>query len=132
MLQAVVTRKYSLSALHSLANPALSDAENYRIFGPCFRLHGHEYLIEVTVAGPISAESGLVISREVFDRIVEEHLIEPLANRYLNDRFPITTGESLALEFFAILSPHFSRPLRLQEVMVQETPKNLFSVVGGW
>ena len=46
-----LTRSYHFSAGHRLASPALSDAENARVYGPCYRQHGHNYRIEVTVEG---------------------------------------------------------------------------------
>ena len=46
-----LTRTYHFSAGHRLENAGLGDEENARIYGPCHRQHGHNYLLEVTVAG---------------------------------------------------------------------------------
>jgi 6-pyruvoyltetrahydropterin/6-carboxytetrahydropterin synthase len=125
-VNAVLSRRYALSALHSLANPSLSDEENERIFGACFRLHGHDYQVEVSVSGPVDPHSGMVLPRDEFDRVVRNRLIEPLTATLLNDHFDSTTGESLCVEFFSRLQNEFPPPVRLVRLVVQETAKNRF------
>lgn len=129
MIPVTLTRRYRLSALHSLENPSLSEATNRTIFGSCFRLHGHDYLIEVTVSASPDPDSGLVIQRDKLDEIVEKELIEPLRGHNLNDFFTQTTGEALAVEFFNRLEPYFSLICKLVRVRIRETPRNLFEVV---
>ena len=50
-----LTRRYRFSAAHRLHSDALSDEENYRVYGKCNSLygHGHNYVLEITVAGPV-------------------------------------------------------------------------------
>ena len=47
----LVSRRESFNAAHQLRDPALSDEENQRLFGKCANLHGHNYVLEVAVAG---------------------------------------------------------------------------------
>lgn len=125
-VNSVLSRRYPLSALHSLANPSLSDEENERIYGACFRLHGHDYQVEVSVSGPLDPNSGMILPRDEFDRIVRNRLIEPLTATHLNDHFDSTTGESLCMEFFSRLQDAFPHPVRLARLALQETAKNRF------
>jgi len=46
-----LTRVYHFSAGHRLFDPALSDEANEALYGACWRPHGHNYYLEVTVAG---------------------------------------------------------------------------------
>ena len=48
-----LTRRYSFSASHRLHTGVLSDAENESLFGKCNNPfgHGHNYVLEVSVAG---------------------------------------------------------------------------------
>jgi len=48
-----LTRKIEFAASHVYHNPTLSPSENKRIFGKCNNPHGHghNYRLEVTVAG---------------------------------------------------------------------------------
>ena len=66
-----VTRAYHFSAAHQLANPALSDEENARIYGQCFRQHGHNYGLEVTVAGALDPATGMSVDLSVVDAAVK-------------------------------------------------------------
>ena len=48
----LVGRRESFNAAHQLSDPGLSDEENQRLFGKCANLLGHNYVLEVVVAGP--------------------------------------------------------------------------------
>lgn len=124
----LLTRRYALPALHALGNAELSSKENEEVFGPCSRLHGHDYQIEITLRGPVDPDSGLVCNRDSFDRMVQENLIAPLSGTNLSDRFPVTTGEALAIEFYRIILLLVPAPLELCQVRVYETAKNSFVV----
>ncbi len=65
-----VTRRAEFSATHFYLNPDLSPEENRRVFGKCNnpRGHGHNYALEVTVAGHIDPSTGMVGGPGVLDR----------------------------------------------------------------
>ena len=67
-----LTRRYRFPAAHVLSHPDLSQDENERIYGKCANPagHGHDYGLEITVAGPIDPESGRIIDRDVLDALV--------------------------------------------------------------
>ena len=69
-----LTRRYSLAAAHILAQPSFSPAENERIFGKCANPagHGHDYGFEVSVTGPVDAETGQIMAPGLLDEIFEE------------------------------------------------------------
>src|SRR3990167_8297035 len=60
-----LTRVYHASAAHRLAHPALSDAANASVYGACARPHGHNYYIEVTVAGRPDPVTGMAVDLDV-------------------------------------------------------------------
>lgn len=124
--RAYLTKQVSISAQHELKSPALSEEENRRNFGKCFRLHGHDYKIEVTVEGFIDKDSGLICDRDFFDNILEKEVVSRFDKTNLNDFFPSTTGEALAKEFYQLLVEKL-KPLKLVQVGVHETPKNFFT-----
>jgi len=121
-----LTRSYRLPALHALSGPELSDSQACSIFGPCSRLHGHDYRIEVTLSGTLDPATGMLIRRDEFDQRVSTALIDRLRGENLNEHFTFTTGEALAVEFCRILSGVFPSPVRLTRVRVHETAKNSF------
>ena len=57
----LVGRRESFNAAHQLCDPGLSDDENRRLFGKCANLHGHNYVLEVVVAGEIDQATGYVL-----------------------------------------------------------------------
>ena len=128
-----LTRVYHFSAAHCLAHPALSAADNAALYGPCARPHGHNYYLEVTVAGVPDAVTGFAADLERLDRTVAHSLLEQVDHHQLEDAPAltgvITTGEGLAQAFWRTLSEALPAG-ELQKVVVQETAKNRFEYRG--
>ena len=81
-----VTRRATFSASHRLHNPELSDEENTRLFGKCNNPngHGHNYTLEVVVAGEINPYTGYVIDLKELKEIIIEHVIKKVDHKNLN------------------------------------------------
>lgn len=124
----LLSKRYQLPALHQLQSEHYSEEMNLRTFGPCSRLHGHNYELEVTISGEVDPHSGLLINRDELDRIVKSRCIDPFIGQNLSDHFPLTTGEALVIEFFALLAPHLPPGLSLSRLTINETAKNSFTV----
>jgi 6-pyruvoyltetrahydropterin/6-carboxytetrahydropterin synthase len=128
-----VTRVYHFSAAHRLANTALSDAENAALYGPCHRPHGHNYYVEVTVAGTPDPVTGMAVDLERLDGTVARALLDEVDHHRLEDAEAlagvITTGEGLARAFWRILTAALPAA-DLRAVTVQETAKNRFTYRG--
>jgi 6-pyruvoyltetrahydropterin/6-carboxytetrahydropterin synthase len=128
-----LTRVYHFSAAHCLANPALTASDNAALYGPCARPHGHNYYLEVTVAGVPDADTGMAVDLEALDRTVTRSLLDQVDHHRLEDAPAlagvITTGEGLARAFWRTL--HAELPAgQLRRVVVQETAKNRFEYRG--
>ncbi len=65
----LLTRKAEFSAAHFYWNPDWSEEENARVFGKCANRqgHGHNYTLEVTVAGEIDPVTGFVVDLEAVE-----------------------------------------------------------------
>ena len=129
-----LTRSYHFSAGHRLASPALSDAENARVYGPCYRQHGHNYRIEVTLAGRVDPETGMAADLALLDTAVKRVILERVDHHDLSGTVPaldgvITTGENLARAFWQWLEPALP-PGSLTRVAVIETDNNAFEYRG--
>ena len=128
-------RRESFSAAHQLYDPDLSDDENQRLFGKCVNLHGHNYVVEVVVAGEIDQASGYVLDLKLLSDIITTHVIHDVDHRNLNTDVPwlkgrVPTTENLADAFWERLRPELPDGL-LRSVRVWETDKNWAEVVGG-
>jgi 6-pyruvoyltetrahydropterin/6-carboxytetrahydropterin synthase len=132
-----LTRCYEFSASHRLHSGTLSEEENQRIYGKCNNAwgHGHNYRLEVTVSGPVSVATGMVVNIVDLDRIVKEEILDPFDHKNLNldvahFREVVPTSENLLLEIAARLCGRWSHealaPAKLEKLRLQETGKNFF------
>jgi 6-pyruvoyltetrahydropterin/6-carboxytetrahydropterin synthase len=133
-LETHFARAYSFSAAHRLHAPALSDAENRSVYGKCNNPngHGHNYTLEVRVAGPIDPATGMVIDLVQMDATVRR-VIDQLDHRHLDREihaFATTpsTAENLLLYFWEALAPRFEG--RLAHLKLWETRRNSFEYSG--
>lgn len=124
-----LTQQFEFSAAHRLHCPKLSDEENRSLFGKCNNPsgHGHNYVVEVTVAGQPDPKTGEIISLHRLEKIVEDRLIRVMDHKHLNEDLPAfaevnPTVENITREAWQLLEGHFA-PARLTNVRVYETPK---------
>jgi 6-pyruvoyltetrahydropterin/6-carboxytetrahydropterin synthase len=110
-----VTRRVEFSASHYYHNPDLTPEENRRIFGKCNNPHGHghNYLLEVTVAGEVDPTTGMVMDLKELKRLVEEEVLRLMDHRFLNKEVPafatkIPTTENIAVEIWNLIAPKLS------------------------
>lgn len=105
MPQLSLTRRVRFSAAHRYRRPEWDDATNARVFGACANphFHGHSYVCDVTVAGPLDPATGFVVDLGVLDSILRTEVRERYDHRNLNLELPefadgarIPTGEELA------------------------------------
>jgi 6-pyruvoyltetrahydropterin/6-carboxytetrahydropterin synthase len=128
-----ITRVYHFSAAHQLASAGLSAADNAALYGACHRPHGHNYYLEVTVAGTPDARTGMAVDLEALDGHVQRTVLDHVDHVKLEDAPAlagvITTGESLARAFWRALAPGLPTG-RLSRITVVETAKNRFEYRG--
>jgi 6-pyruvoyltetrahydropterin/6-carboxytetrahydropterin synthase len=130
-----VTRRYRFPAAHVLRSDAFSDAENRRIYGKCANPtgHGHDYGLEVTVAGPIDARTGFVFPIERLDALVHERVLDRLSHRLLNDdawfAVAVPTAENIAIAIERALREPVAAEstARVVRVRLLETRRNYFA-----
>ncbi len=125
-----VTRQVHFNAAHRLHNPTKSARWNEETYGLCNnpRWHGHNYVLEVTVAGEPDPDSGYVIDLGVLKSVLEERIVKACDHRNLNEEVPFLRGlipstENLVIAFWNELEP-LLQPARLHSVKLYETPRN--------
>jgi 6-pyruvoyltetrahydropterin/6-carboxytetrahydropterin synthase len=128
-----LTRVYHFSAGHRLDNPSLSPEANAALYGQCSRPHGHNYYLEVTVAGRPDPVTGMAIDLERIDGAVRGRVLDHVDHRTLEEvpalAGVVTTGEGLARAFWRLLTPAIPAGA-LRRVTVVETAKNRFQYEG--
>ncbi len=123
-----ITTKYELAASHRLYNAAWDDDRNRDMFGKCAHPagHGHNYTLEVTVAGEPQADTGFVTAIEAVNDLVQRQIVERFDHKNLNTDCPdfrdlIPTVENMARVFWDLLVGRFG-PAQLTRIAVWETP----------
>src|SRR5580692_1347129 len=125
-----VTRRAQFSAAHRLFNPDFTDEENERIFDKCNNLngHGHNYTLEVTIAGSADPMTGYVVDLKELSRIIDDEIIAYVDHKHLNYDVAflqgiIPTAENIAIAFWKILEQKIPAG-KLARVKVSESENN--------
>lgn len=134
-LKVVFGRRYRFAASHRLHTEKLSAEENSRVFGKCNNPHGHghNYVVEVHVSGPVDAATGMIANLTDLDKFVERQVIEAFDHKSLNEdvaefRTTVPTTENLCKEIYRRLKD-FSLA-KLERVRIDETSNNTFEYAG--
>jgi 6-pyruvoyltetrahydropterin/6-carboxytetrahydropterin synthase len=133
-----LTRRYRFSAAHRLHTPALSAAENLAVYGKCNNPygHGHDYLLEVTLAGSVDPSRGRLVPLMDLDGFVQRVILDAFDRRNLNVEIPelatlVPTTENLALVIAnrlreAWVTEFPGQPAALEKIRIHETRNNIF------
>lgn len=131
-----VTRKAHFSAAHRLYNPTFSPERNDAVFDKCNnpRGHGHNYTIEVTVAGIPDPLTGYVIDLKKLAALIDEFILERVDHKHLNYDVPelrgiIPTAENIAIVFWRLLAPRIEAG-KLFSLRVFESDNNFVEYKG--
>ena len=135
-----LTRRYRFSASHRLHAPSLDARLNRELYGKCNNPHGHghDYTLEVVVAGQPMGATGRLIALGRLDGLVESSILKTLDRRDLNSEVQefatlVPTTENLAAVVAARLAAAWPGAFagsgaRLEKVRIHETKKNIFEV----
>jgi 6-pyruvoyltetrahydropterin/6-carboxytetrahydropterin synthase len=130
-----LTRRYRFAASHRLHSPKLSAEENQRTYGKCNNPlgHGHNYVVEVTLTGPLDRATGMIANLGELDPFVERQVIEAFDYKFLNEevaefRTTVPTTENVCREIYRRLEKFPSA--RLERIRIEETSKNSFEYSG--
>jgi 6-pyruvoyltetrahydropterin/6-carboxytetrahydropterin synthase len=133
----LLTRKAEFSAAHFYWVEAWSAERNERVFGKCSNRngHGHNYTLEVTVAGEVDPVSGFVVDLKELKEILEREVVSVYDHRHLNfevsefkERQP--TAENIAVSIWERLDGKIPGA-RLHRVRVYEMPDLFADFYGG-
>ncbi|MGD0307347.1 MAG: 6-carboxytetrahydropterin synthase [Candidatus Acidiferrales bacterium] len=132
-----ITRKVEFSASHIYHNTAFSADENRRIFGKCNNPHGHghNYTLEVTIAGEPDPKTGMVLDLKELKEILQKEIVDRMDHRHLNYEVPelagkIPTCENVALVIWSLLKPKITTG-KLDRVRLYESADLYADVTDG-
>ncbi len=118
-MKTIITKKFNFESAHMLPNHD----------GKCKNLHGHSYVLEVSVTGDIQTsgpKEGMIMDFKDLSEIVDREIISQWDHQYLNDIVPfVPTAELLAQECFRRIS---NAGIRVCRVRLWETAKSFVEV----
>ena len=125
-----VTRRLKFNAAHRVHNPALSEEDNRRIFGKCNNPygHGHNYTLDVSVAGEVNPDTGYVLDLTSLKELVKAEVVNVVDHHNLNVDVAfmhdvIPTAENMILQMWRILEGKITSG-RLVRLVLWETENN--------
>ena len=134
------TRRATFSASHFYWNDAWSAERNEQVFGRCSNRngHGHNYTLEVTVAGEPDPVTGFVVDLKWLKDVIEQNVMTAYDHRHLNLEVPefataMPTTENIAIAAWKRLEGSIAQAggARLKVVRVWETPEIFAEFRGG-
>jgi 6-pyruvoyltetrahydropterin/6-carboxytetrahydropterin synthase len=135
-----LARRYHFSASHRLHVDALPEEENRTMFGKCNNPfgHGHNYVVEVTLSGPVDAVTGMVVNLSDLDSFAQREVLDLFDHANLNTleafRDRVTTTENVCVEMWKIFAGFAESSdypqLRLERIHIEETGNNSFDYFG--
>ena len=134
-MKAHLSRRYLFSASHRLHSEAMSADENQSTYGKCNNPfgHGHNYIVEITVSGPVNEDTGMVCNLADLDGFIEREVLQRYDHENLNtlrefaQRVPTT--ENLCIQIYEIVHRGFHQA-HLERVRLEETMMNSFEYAG--
>jgi len=127
----LITRKAEFSASHACWKPELPPEQNRALYGAGASPlgHGHNYRLEVTLAGDPDPVTGMIVDLKHVKDVINRKVVEPFDHRHLNHEVPpfdavVPTAENLTMEIWRRLQPHFpgeSGSPRLHSIRLYET-----------
>jgi 6-pyruvoyltetrahydropterin/6-carboxytetrahydropterin synthase len=120
-----VGRRETFNSAHRLYKEGWSDEKNLEIFGKCSNpnYHGHNYVMETWVEGPIDPETGYVIDLKILKQIIRTEVTDKFDHRNLN----------LDLEEFNGINPTAENIAKVAwELMNYKLPSHLKLTIRLW
>jgi 6-pyruvoyltetrahydropterin/6-carboxytetrahydropterin synthase len=128
-LPAYLTRRVTFAAAHRYRRCEWSEEKNQSVFGRCAweNFHGHSYVCDVTVTGPIDPDTGMIVDLGVLDDVLRIEVRERFDHRNINLDVPefgegklVPTGEELARFIFQRVQHSLGNAAQVFEVTVSE------------
>jgi|TARA_R110000737_G_scaffold93859_1_gene127285 6-pyruvoyltetrahydropterin/6-carboxytetrahydropterin synthase len=131
-----VGRRETFNSAHRLYKEGWSDEKNLEIFGKCSNpnYHGHNYVMETWVEGPIDPETGYVIDLKILKQIIRTEVTDKFDHRNLNldlEEFNgiNPTAENIAKVAWELMNSKLPSHLKLT-IRLWETENNIVEYSG--
>ena len=122
-----ITKQFKFCAAHKYWNDAWDKDQNYKIFGDDIKVHGHNYILDITITGPIDKDSGFIFCIQELKNIVRNNVLKILDHSQIQEDIPWFAGKQPSTEHLVTfiweqIAPRIARPAKLHKIKLRETP----------
>tara|TARA_Y100000590_G_scaffold363051_1_gene420508 strand:- start:11 stop:421 length:411 start_codon:yes stop_codon:yes gene_type:complete len=122
-----ITKQFKLCAAHKYWNEKWDKDQNYKVFGDDIKVHGHNYVLDITITGPINQDSGFIFDIQELKDIVNKNVIDIMDHSQIQEDIPWFKGkqpstENLVLFIWEQIVDHIKDPAVLYKIKLRETP----------
>lgn len=122
-----ITKQFKFCAAHKYWNNSWDYEKNYKTFGDDVKIHGHNYILDITITGPVNEESGFIFDIQKLKEIVSKNILDVIDHsqiqediEWFRNRQPST--ENLVLFIWQQINNHINSPAKLYKIKLRETP----------
>ena len=122
-----ITKQFKFCAAHKYWNSSWDEDKNYAVFGDDIKVHGHNYVLDITITGPINDDSGFIFCMQELKEIVNTNVINKIDHSLIQEDIPWFKGkqpstENLCLFIWESIVSHVKKPAILHKIKLRETP----------
>ena len=122
-----ITKQFKFCAAHKYWNDSWNHDKNYVVFGDDINVHGHNYILDITITGPIKKDSGFIYDFQKLKKIVNKNVIDILDHSQIQKDIPWFKGKQPSTENIVVfiweqISPRIDKPATLHKIKLRETP----------
>ena len=122
-----ITKQYTFCAAHRYWNDKWNEQENHDAFFDDVKLHGHNYILFITISGDVNPDTGFIVCLKKINDIVNDKVIDVLDHSQIEKDITWFKGkqpstENLVLFIWEQIVDLVPSPAKLFRVKLQETP----------
>ncbi|MBC8311434.1 MAG: 6-carboxytetrahydropterin synthase [Candidatus Marinimicrobia bacterium] len=122
-----LTKQYKFCAAHRYWNPNWSEQKNYDVFGEDVRVHGHNYILDITIHGPINEDSGFICNLFELNEVVKSQVLDVMDHSQIQLDIPWfeskqPSTENMVVFIWEQIQWKIPNPASLYSIKLRETP----------
>ena len=102
MSNPILTKKYHFCASHKYGNDYWTREKNLEVFGKDHNNHGHNYILEVSVTGPVNPDTGWLVDLKDLNHIVKSNVVKILDHSQIEEDIEWFKGKQPSSEMLVI------------------------------
>ena len=102
MSHPIITKKYHFCASHKYGNNHWSEEKNFKVFRKDYNTHGHNYILEVSMTGPVNPDTGWLVDLGYVNKIVKSNVVDIIDHSQIEKDIPWFEGKQPSSEVIVV------------------------------